>query len=169
MSAIELFFDDAADAAIRRAWDRLETAGLPTLATRSHRRHHPHVSLAVGDGLDVDLCPLVADLPALPVLHFGAVGTFGGTEGVVFLMPRVTAELLAVHEALHCGLAKHGLQLWEHYLPGRLVPHCTVGYGLSPDQVGTAVGMLSRELPLSACVASINLVDLATGDATRLR
>lgn len=49
--AIEMYFDDQADAAVRRLWLLLAGAGLPSLATRTHRRHRPHVSLAVAESL----------------------------------------------------------------------------------------------------------------------
>jgi hypothetical protein len=46
-----MYFDDQADAAVRRLWQRLADAGLPSLATRTHRQHRPHVSLAVAESL----------------------------------------------------------------------------------------------------------------------
>jgi hypothetical protein len=39
--AIEMFFDDRADSAVRALWLLMAEAGLPSLATRSHRRHPP--------------------------------------------------------------------------------------------------------------------------------
>ena len=39
--ALELFFDPTTEAAIRDVWARLETAGLPSLASRTHRRGRP--------------------------------------------------------------------------------------------------------------------------------
>jgi hypothetical protein len=54
-----MYFDDRADAAVRQLWQRLTDAGLPSMATRTHRRHRPHVSLAVAGSLaDADLAPL---------------------------------------------------------------------------------------------------------------
>jgi hypothetical protein len=50
--AIEMLFDDQADAAVRSLWRTLSGAGLPSLATLTHRRHRPHVSLAVCESLD---------------------------------------------------------------------------------------------------------------------
>ena len=37
--SIEMYFDDQADAAVRRLCQRLADAGLPSLATRTHRQH----------------------------------------------------------------------------------------------------------------------------------
>ncbi|MHB1431893.1 MAG: hypothetical protein ACYCVZ_07245 [Streptosporangiaceae bacterium] len=54
--ALEMYFDDQADAAVRELWRLLADAGLPSLATRTHRRHRPHVSLAIAESLaDADL------------------------------------------------------------------------------------------------------------------
>ncbi|HEV7145414.1 MAG TPA: hypothetical protein VGN48_00310 [Pedococcus sp.] len=42
-----LVFDPLADRAIRQLWDRLESEGIRTPATHTHRHHVPHVSYAV--------------------------------------------------------------------------------------------------------------------------
>jgi hypothetical protein len=39
--AIEMYFDDRADASVRKLWQVLADAGLPSLATFTHRRHRP--------------------------------------------------------------------------------------------------------------------------------
>ena len=44
--AICLLIDDPADAAIRQLWRRLEEVGVPSLATHTHGRHVPHLTLA---------------------------------------------------------------------------------------------------------------------------
>lgn len=62
--AIEMFFDEHADTAVRALWQQLATAGLPSLATWTHRRHRPHVSLTVTGSLDR------ADLAGQPVEHW---------------------------------------------------------------------------------------------------
>jgi hypothetical protein len=46
-----MYFDEDADADVRRLWQRLADAGLPSLAVRTHRRHRPHVSLIVAESL----------------------------------------------------------------------------------------------------------------------
>jgi hypothetical protein len=50
--ALELLFDPTTEAEIKDVWARLEAAGLPSLATRVHRRHQPHVRLAIGTRIE---------------------------------------------------------------------------------------------------------------------
>ena len=42
-----LLFDPKGEHAVRALWSRLEGHGVPTLATHTHGRHHPHLSYAV--------------------------------------------------------------------------------------------------------------------------
>jgi hypothetical protein len=89
--AIELFFDEQADTAVRRLWRRLAASGLPSLETLGHCRHRPHVSLTV---VETARLPAVADVEdlvdarRLPALRFSALGTFGGGGGVPVPRPR---------------------------------------------------------------------------------
>lgn len=72
-------------------------------------------------------------------LSLSAVGTFPTAEGVVFLLPAVTVELLSVHARLHSRLEQAGLTVNPYYLPGRWIPHCTVATDLRPEAVPAAV------------------------------
>ena len=45
--AVCLLFDARTDVLMRELWSRLEDVGVATLATHTHRRHHPHLSYAV--------------------------------------------------------------------------------------------------------------------------
>jgi hypothetical protein len=49
---------------VRELWSRLETAGVHTLATRTHGHHHPHLSYAVLRSWD--LSRVEATLAGLP-------------------------------------------------------------------------------------------------------
>jgi hypothetical protein len=82
-------------------------AGLPSLATRTHRRHRPHVSLAVAGSLSgADLTRLRSVLTAhQPTLHLYVLGTFPGPGGALFLGVPVVADLLAFHADVHAALA----------------------------------------------------------------
>jgi hypothetical protein len=50
--AVELLFDPTTEAALKGLWARLGTAGVPSLASRTHRRHRPHISLSVAERID---------------------------------------------------------------------------------------------------------------------
>ncbi len=165
-----MYVDDQADAAVRRLWLLLADAGLPSLATRTHRRHRPHVSLAVAESLaDADLAALRPVLNApRPALHLYVLGTFPGGEGALFLGVQVTAELLAFHAEVHAALASQPIRQWAYYLPGNWIPHCTLAEGLDRAETARAFGLLAGYQPVSATVTSVGVKDTATGAITLL-
>lgn len=168
--ALEMYFDDQADAAVRRLWRLLADAGLPSLATRTHCRHRPHVSLTVAKSLaDTDLAPLRSVLMAHhPTLHLHVLGTFPGTEGALFLAVTATADLLAFHAAVHAALAGQSVEHWLHYMPGKWIPHCTLAEGLDGAQAGQAFELLYGYEPIAATVSAAGIKDTATGSITLL-
>lgn len=169
--ALEAFFDDEADAAVRLLWRRLDEAGVPSLAQLSHRRHRPHVSLAVAgaippktrDALRTDLALL-----ALPQLWLYTLGTFPTEQNALFLGAVVDTELLAVHSAAHDALAGRVRQPWAYYLPGAWVPHCTLAHDLSPEQLAAGVATLHPVTPIRADVAYLGITDTRTGEVDLL-
>ena len=163
--AIEMFFDTHADAAVRDLWQRLAAAGLPSLATLTHRQHRPHVSLTVTESLDqADLSPLRSVLAQHhPALHLTVLGTFPGSQGVLFLGAAVTEGLLTLHARAHRALAGQPVTHWPSYLPGRWVPHCTLAQGLGKEEIAGAFRLLHGYQPISAQVTSAGVTDTATG------
>lgn len=158
--AIELFFDEQADTAVRRLWHRLAASGLPSLETLGHGRHRPHVSLTV---LETAPPPAVVDVRRLPALRFSTLGTFDGGGGVLFLAPVVTAPLLAVHARLDDVLREQGIVRWPHYLPGSWVPHCTLAMNLTPAELSAAAGLLAGFRQIRADVTEVGITDTDTG------
>jgi 2'-5' RNA ligase len=165
-----MYFDEQADAAVRRLWLLLSGAGLPSLATRTHRQHRPHVSLAVADSLaGADLTPLrFALMSPRPTLRLYVLGTFPGNEGALFLGVQVTAELLAFHADTHAALAGQPIRHWAYYLPGNWIPHCTLAEGLDESEAAQAFGLLAGYRPITATVTSAGIKDTATGAITLL-
>ena len=176
--ALEIFFDERADAAVRMLWDSLERVGVPSLRTASHRRHHPHVTLAVGEHIGVG-DELIGALRGLPgrKLSFPLLGVFPGHAAVLFLGVQVTAPLLDAHAAVHEAImGKRGEEggsggagkLSELYGPGSWVPHCTLAMHLGADSLARACRELHPYAGLQASIASVGLVDIETGDTEDL-
>ena len=164
-----MYFDDQADAAVRRLWQRLAEAGLPSLATRTHRRHRPHVSLAVAESLaDADPVPLRSVLTSRPALSLYTLSGFPGNAGVLFLGAVVTAELLAFHAEVHAALGGRPIRHWAYYLPGNWIPHCALAEGLDRSEAARAFGLLADYQPITAEVTSAGIKDTATGSITLL-
>jgi hypothetical protein len=164
--AVEMFFDERADEAVRGLWRRLARAGLSSLETYGHARHRPHVSLSVMDALPA--AAEIGEVQRLPGLLFPALGTFAGDGGVLFLAPVVTPPLFAVHERVWESLQGQGLTQWTQYGPGRWVPHCTLAMGLPPAGLAAAVGLLAGFQPVEAQVTEVGVTDTRTGEITVL-
>ena len=160
--AVELYFDAGAERSLRELIDRLPVRGIRSRRPGAAR---PHVSLAVFDRVDTErLSEALGEFAreCLPVrLHLGSIGVFPGDEGVVFLAPVVTGELLRLHAAVHRMAPVVAGTRREYYLPGRWVPHCTIAEGLASDDIGATVE-LARTSAASGPVSSqeIGLVQL---------
>jgi hypothetical protein len=72
-----------------------------------------------------------------------------------------TASLLDRHRAVHDRLAAGGVAVWDHYLPGRWVPHCTVSLRVPNPLMGAAVRRCLEILPLRATVTGASVTDHA--------
>jgi 2'-5' RNA ligase len=162
--SLQLFFDPAGDAAVRHMWSRLEQAGVSSLATRSHRRHQPHVTLAGARHL-------VVNDTALDAIHglqgseliLPMLGVFPGKQAVVLLGATVTAELLSAHAAIHCGIEQGSEDIWELYRPGSWVPHCSLAMGVEANDLMTVIASLHPHSPITVRVTQIGMVDNETG------
>ncbi|GAB3533539.1 2'-5' RNA ligase family protein [Arthrobacter tecti] len=169
MYSLELFFDPELDAGVRSIWRELNEQELSSLETRSHRRHVPHVSLAVGPHLnELDSAALAGFRPPRRV-DFDAVATFAGPGGVVFLSVRPSMDFLEYHQSVFRSFPTAVVDgLWEYYLPGRLTPHCTLALDVPTGAIGHAIDVAKAHLPLSGRYAGVNLVTLATGESRSL-
>jgi hypothetical protein len=163
--------DAAGCAAVRGLWEDLRTAGLPSVADHRKGAHEPHLSLTVAAHLDPDelraRLPAHAVLPAGP-LTFEALGVF--PKGVLFVGAVPQERLLAAQTAAHeAGRASPSTRHpWGHYAPGAWTPHITLGYGLTPAQVGMAAEVLLPALPLTLTGWTAWLEDGDTGEAWAL-
>jgi 2'-5' RNA ligase len=160
--AIEMTFDVAAEERVRGIFRRIADAGLPSRLLE--RGLAPHVSLAVCDELSpVEFSAQLAEFAAAERaqrIAFATLGTFATAEGVLFLGPVVTRALLDLHARFHALFERAARSPWSHYLPGAWVPHCTLAFGLDPEQLGEALQVCAgAELPIEATLASVSIVD----------
>jgi 2'-5' RNA ligase len=167
--ALQLFFDSGTEAAVRAMWGNLEARGLRSMATTTHGRHRPHVSLAVAEHMS----PAHADVAAQPLgdandlaLRLGSVAVFPGRQGVLYLSVVPTMRLLRLHREIHAQLLGAGVESLRHYLPDVWVPHCTLAQSLSPDQIPIAVRAVQRLRLIAGEASSVGMVDTDSGDIT---
>ena len=161
--AVELYLDPVSDRAVRRIWSEIaDGTGISTMSASGGR---PHVSLAVYSD-DLDHHSLARTLSAFSgsLVPFGfdlvSAGTFPTSEGVVFLAPVVTGELLGLHEQFHTAFARYGDWASTHYLPGNWVPHCTVATDLTDAMIGQAIQRCREQFrPIHGRFQKIGLVE----------
>ncbi|MFG1677113.1 2'-5' RNA ligase family protein [Micromonospora sp. NPDC049282] len=162
VAALELYLDTDATRRIRVLWDLLESEGVPSLRSLLAQRHRPHVSLAVAPRLDPERVAeaLAGTVVAAPLrLEFLHAGQFVGR--VLWLGPAPTAALLAHHAAVHERLVGAGIDVVEHYRPGRWVPHCTLSMRVPNPLMTAAVRRCLEVLPLTATVVGAAVTDHA--------
>lgn len=162
VAALELYLDTDTTRRLRTLWNALETDGIPTLAGLQNGRHRPHLSLAAAPRLAPDAVARALDgidVGRRMTLDLDFVGQFIGR--VLWLGVCATAELLAHHQMVHERLAASGVEVWEHYRPGRWVPHCTVSMRVPNPQLAPAIRRCLEFLPIRATVTGAAVTDHA--------
>jgi 2'-5' RNA ligase len=167
---VELYFDTLTEECIRGAWKTLDEAGISDSMPKGGYR--PHISLGISNHLELDafaqeLSVFAAGITPFRLL-FPSIGIFSTSEGVVYLGVTGTEQLLNIHTAFHKIFKKYAEGQREYYTVGRWVPHCTLAFGLSEDQIVEAVTVCRRiVLPTSTKVKEIGVVEVsATGCQT---
>lgn len=142
--SVELLFDDDTDAAVRRLWQDLAAAGVPSQAGHRSPTNRPHVTLTVADDMtdtvDDALRPLLELLPFTGVI--GAPMLFGGRTVTLVRLLVPSAELLEVHREVDRVCRPHTPSgPLAHTAPGQWTPHVTLGRRLALDQLTTAMAV----------------------------
>jgi 2'-5' RNA ligase len=167
--AVEVFFDATTEATIRAVWARLEAAGVPSLATRTHRRHRPHISLSVAERIETeqleDVRKRLAAAHLDVTLYSPAVFP---RRGVLYLSVVPTLALLRLHEDVHAALRDSVVAPWELYSVGAWVPHCTLAQELTRAQIAQGIDLLHDQPIITAHVSSAGILDTATGEVLPL-
>ncbi|MGF2946717.1 2'-5' RNA ligase family protein [Mycobacterium sp. Lab-001] len=156
--SIELVFDRDTEAAVRRMWEQLAVAEIPSQASAGR----PHVTLAVAERIDNDvdelLRPLVARLP-LPAT-IGAPVLFGRDNVVFARLVLPTSELLALHAEAHrlCGphLAPSPM---PNSLPGQWTAHVTLARRVGGAQLSRALRIAGRPRQIDGQFAGLRRWD----------
>ena len=163
----ELYFDPPTEERIRDAWNTLDEAGISDSMLKGGYR--PHVSLGISNHLELDafaqeLTTFAAGITPFRLL-FPSIGIFSTSEGVVYLGATATAQLINLHTTFHEIFKKYAKEQREYYTVGQWVPHSTLAFGLSEEQIAEAVTLCRQiGLPVSTEVKEIGLVEIsATG------
>lgn len=166
--AVCLLFDARSDLRVRELWSRLEAAGVASLATHTHRRHHPHLSYAVLRTWDHErVHEALGGLPRADIGADACAMTVHGAlmfpRGRVGLAVATPADMGLRQAETVAALAATGAELHRHYRSGRWVPHVSVSPHTHRSDVPTVVRMICDILPLTIRVDRAALVDSSTG------
>ena len=167
--SLEFYFDGEADSAVRALWRRLADNGVPSMASRTHGRHRPHVTFAAAGSIPAATRNALREdlrLLSIPALW---LSTLAASDGVLMLTAVVDTELLAVHSAVHDVLAKRVKQPVAYYLPGSWLPRCVLATDLEPADVTAGFAALYPVGSVKARITEIAVVDTHTGERDVLR
>lgn len=163
LCAVTLHFDLETDAAIRRLWQVIEDAGLPSPMINTGYR--PHLSLAVCEQMELgsfkeSIAPIMKTTPPIP-LKFDHLGVFRGGDGVIFLGVTPNRTLIDFHNTFWEYLSPHmGGGPVSHYSPQNWVPHITLDYDLTPELVGQVTTVLLKTpLPVAGLATELVVTD----------
>jgi 2'-5' RNA ligase len=156
--SIELVFDRDTEAAIRRIWDDLAGAGIPSQAPASR----PHVTLTVAERIaaDVDelLRPLSTQVPLGAAI--GAPVLFGRANVVFARLVVPTSELLALHAEVHRRCLPHLAPApMPNSLPGQWTAHVTLARRVGGAQLGRALRIAGRPSQIDGRFAGLRRWD----------
>jgi 2'-5' RNA ligase len=156
--SIELVFDRDTEAAIRRIWEDLAGAGIPSQAPASR----PHVTLAVAERIDPDVDELLSPVSRrLPLAcAIGAPVLFGRANVVFARLVVPTSELLALHAEVQRLCLPH-LTPWPkpNCLPGQWTPHVTLARRVGGAQLGRALRIAGRPSQIEGSFAALRRWD----------
>jgi 2'-5' RNA ligase len=160
--AIVLELDDLAAAAVRQLTERLDPERAAPVASVP-----PHVTLAAFGNLDVErFRPTfveIAGRTSAVATTLASLGVFPTEEGVVFLAPTISRQLVELHLEMLARLQDVGAEVEPYWLPGQWVPHCTLAIGIPRERMSSALSLVYETLkPISASLTRLSLFDIAT-------
>lgn len=167
--AVCQLFDARSDRLMRELWARLEEAGVGTMASHTHGRHHPHLSFAVLRTWE--LRPVRDTLDGLPEgepFRCASHGTLIFPRGRVALAPSFSATVTMRQDRVARALLEAGADLHKHYWPDLWLPHVSVATRASAAQLPVIVNAIADVLPLELHAVRTALVDSSSGRIWRL-
>jgi 2'-5' RNA ligase len=158
--AVVLFFNKSQSSPIDTIIEELATSKASPFMFENST---PHITLAIYNQFDCDknkskLEDFAAKFKFDSVI-FAHVGLFSSKRHGVFIAPIVTTELLKFHQQFHDFFEKDTAGSWDFYLPGKWIPHCTLGFDVPEDKVEQALSICRKlKLPLEIGISSIGIM-----------
>lgn len=158
VNSVELIFDRDTEATLRRIWDDLRDAGIPSQAPASR----PHVTLTVAEridpGVDAALAVIADRFPMSCVI--GAPLLFGRKQLIFTRLIVPTSELLAVHAEVYRLSVPH-MQPgpMPNSAPGQWTAHTTLARRVHSERLGNAARIGGRPAEIKGSFAGLRRWD----------
>ncbi len=170
LHSVEGLLDSGTDAQVRREWEALAEAGLPSQAGHEGATNAPHVTLSAAGGVpdvvEARVVRALAGMPALPVT-LGPLVVMGSRRHVLARLVVPTSDLLLLQHAVAAAMAACP-DVPERVRPGRWTPHVTIARGLASSQVGEALAVLGHSGPRDGAIESVRRWDPTAGRTWRV-
>jgi 2'-5' RNA ligase len=157
LHSVDALLDRFATAEVRREWDALAAAGLPSQARIRGDANTPHVTLSVASGIPdfvVDrIASRLGDHLPLPV-RLGGVVVLGSRRFVVARLVVPDSALLTLHACVAEAMDACP-EVPDPVRVGRWTPHVTLARGLGSRQVGDAMAVLGRTRPVDGAIEAV--------------
>lgn len=126
--AILLHFDKNSEARIFDLWkEAAKCSGDPYLIDSGLR---PHITLAIFEDTDIQSFCSKLEIFSKQIkkfkLNLGSIGTFASSQGVLFLSPIMTDELIEHHKGFYKFFEGELDGINSYYMPNNWVPHCSI-------------------------------------------
>lgn len=156
--SIELLFDPETEATLRRIWDDLAAADLPSRLPAGR----PHVTVAVAERISPDVDELLRPVAQrLPVrCDVGAPLLFGQSNAVLARLIIPSAELLQLHADVHRICGPHLLPgPLPHSLPGQWTAHVTLARRIEGAVLGPVLQIAGQPTEIDGHLAGLRRWD----------
>lgn len=156
--ALELLFDHKSEEQILNLARSIEKNGIKNKFLEINSI--PHIALFVFDKIDEQQAIKLVDNFEIKSIELSiqGLGTFHGSENTIFLIPKVTSELLKIHESFYNQFSEI-TDCWEYYSPKNWIPHCTVAINIEEDKFLNAFQIIRKNFsPLAVKIEKINLI-----------
>ena len=160
--AILLHFDKNSEARIFDLWKEAAKSGGDSYLIDSGLR--PHITLAIFEDTDIQSFCNKLEIFSKQIkkldLKLGSIGTFASSQGVLYLSPIMTDELVELHKGFYKYFDGDLDGINSYYMPNNWVPHCSISIN---NSIETFVSILKRTIeifePLDIRIREVSIIE----------
>ncbi|MBD0323535.1 MAG: 2'-5' RNA ligase family protein, partial [Aldersonia sp.] len=136
---MELLFDRRTDELLRKQWQLVADAGLPSQNHIKHESNRPHITVAVAGEIWPRIDRKLTELAFAPFrVRVGGVLVFGRRQAILVRAVVPSEPLLDLHRRI-ADAVRDCPGIAAHTAPGEWSPHITLARRIPRDRIGDAV------------------------------